>query len=259
MFREDVTVLFERMAAIGVSPQSRIFEIGTGWLPIFPLCLALAGFRNIHTVDLYCHLRESAVRRTLLALHVYTQHPSFQLFATPDQVEARYQHLLKSSHILETADITYTAPCDASKTSLKPGSLDLIVSNNVFEHVPQPALLKLFDEAKRLLRPSGHILHCVNCGDHYAYSDPSITQVNYLQYSNAEWARWNNSLQYQNRLRPIDFIQMADGAGFDILSAEYKPNERYLEALAQMEVAPEFRHYSLDQLAATSLTLIASA
>ena len=59
--------------------------------------------------------------------------------------------------------------------------MDLITSNNVFEHVPIGALIELFAEAKRLLRPGGHVLHCVNCGDHYAYADKSITQINYLE------------------------------------------------------------------------------
>lgn len=256
-FQEDVTVLFERLARIGLDRSARIFEIGTGWMPIFPLSLALAGFRNITTVDLYPHLRQPLIRRTLLGLQAHLDNPCFLPFATRDQVQARYQELLRAANILEAAHITYIAPCDASTTHLAPGSLDLIVSNNVFEHVPPPILLDLFREAKRLLRPTGHILHCVNCGDHYAYADSNITQINYLQFSEREWSRWNNQLQYQNRLRPIDFLHLADTTGFELRSAEYSAAPRHLEALTRIQLAPEFRHYPPEQLAATSLTLIA--
>lgn len=259
-FREDITVLFERITRLGLDPaSSRIFEIGTGWLPIFPLSLALAGFRNVLTVDIYPHLRPSAVRRTLLALQPFLDHPLFQPFATPGQVHERYETLLRADNILAAAGISYKAPCNAASTGMAPESFDLITSNNVFEHVPSPALLELFLEAKRLLRPSGHVLHCINCGDHYAYSDPSITQLNYLSFSQTEWGRWNNSIHYQNRLRPIDFLQMADQKGFQIESAEYTSHPGSLEQLENMVIAPEFRHYPLKELASTSLTMIASA
>lgn len=259
-FLYDVTVLFERIVRLGLDPaSSHVLEIGTGWLPVFPLSLSLAGFRNIHTLDIYPHLRPAAVTRTLLALKPYLGHPCFQPFATPDQVHARFETLLRSSNVLEAAGISYRAPCDARSTGMAPGSLDLITSNNVFEHIPPAILLDLFVEAKKLLRPGGHILHCINCGDHYAYSDRSITQLNYLSFSETEWNRWNNSIQYQNRLRPIDFLDMADHKGFEILSSEYSSKPENFKQLENMVIAPEFQHYSLEQLAATSLTMIASA
>jgi SAM-dependent methyltransferase len=259
-FEDDITVLFERIARLGLDPGSaRVLEIGTGWLPVFPLSLALAGFCNIFTVDLYRHLRKSAVRRTLLALEPFLDHPAFHPFASPDQVRSNFERLRRSSSILVAAGITYLAPCNACATQWPAGSMDLIASNNVFEHVPVPGLVSLFSEAKRLLRPKGHVLHCVNCGDHYAYADRSISQINYLRFTEQQWSRWNNSLQFQNRLRPIDFIEMADHARLRIESAEYTPRLDHLEELRHMEISTEFRHYSLEQLASTSLTLMASA
>jgi SAM-dependent methyltransferase len=259
-FEADVTVIFERMARLNLDTrQSRILEIGTGWLPVLPLSLALAGFRNIFTVDLYPHLRESAISRTLASLRQYIHHPAFHYFATPEQVETRFEDLSRSRSIFSAAGITYVAPCNAGATQWPSGSMDLITSNNVFEHVPVPGLLALFAEAKRLLRPGGSVLHCVNCGDHYAYADKNISQVNYFRFSDQEWRRWNNSIQYQNRLRPIDFIEMAENGGLRVGSAEFNANPEQLSELERMEIAPEFRHYPLEQLAATSLTLIASA
>ncbi len=259
-FREDVSVLFERIAQLGLDPRdSRILEIGTGWLPVFPLSLALAGFRNIHTVDIYPHLRPAAARRTLLALQAHLDDPALLLFTTPDAARERFDRFLRSDDVIAATGIVYDAPANATSTRLPPGSLDLITSNNVLEHVPHPVLLDLFAEGKRLLGPGGRLLHCVNCGDHYAYADPKVTQANYLQYTSEEWSRWNNSIQFQNRLRPMDFTGMADGYGFRVDSAEFTPNPKALKQIETMQIAPEFRHYPIDQLASTSLTLIASA
>jgi len=225
---------------------------------VFPLSLALAGFCDIRTIDIISHLSRDAVRRTLIALQVHLNDPSFLPFGTPDQIHARYHRLISSDDILAAANITYVAPCDATSTSFASGSIDLITSNNVFEHIPHAILIDLLRESRRLLRPGGHLLHCVNCGDHYAYADPSITQINYLQFSENERSRFNNSIQYQNRLRPIDFLEMSDFEGFRVESAEFTPNALYLNQLEMMTVASEFERYSPEQLASTSLTYIAS-
>jgi hypothetical protein len=136
-FLGDVPVLFERMARLDLDPaSSRILEIGTGWLPILPLSLALAGFRNVVTVDLYPHLRAAAVRRTLLALEKHLDHLCFRYFGSPGQVRENYARLVAANDILSASNITYLAPCNAGATQWPAGSMDLITSNNVFEHVP---------------------------------------------------------------------------------------------------------------------------
>src|SRR5271168_2608095 len=44
----------------------RILEIGTGWYPTLPMCLALAGAQRVYTVDLQRHL-DSALTFRMLA------------------------------------------------------------------------------------------------------------------------------------------------------------------------------------------------
>ncbi len=53
-------------------------------------------------------------------------------------------------------------------------------------------------------------------GDHYAYVDRNVHQLNYLRYSDEEWQRWNNAFLYQNRLRAHWFVDGARRHGFDI-------------------------------------------
>src|SRR5262249_34295281 len=117
--------------------------------------------------------------------------------------------------------------------------------------------LKIMQEAARVLRPGGLAIHSVNCGDHYAYFDKRITQINYLSYTEAEWAFWNNDIQYQNRLRPQDLIEIVDRAGLSIILKKHKALPKLLEQLKTMKIAPEFQKYPPEQLACTSIDFVA--
>jgi SAM-dependent methyltransferase len=85
--------------------------------------------------------------------------------------------------------VRYHAPADAASTPLPSRSIDVVFSNSVLEHVPSDVVLSCFAEARRVLRPDGVMFRSVNCGDHYAYVDRSITQVHYLQFSDEEWEK----------------------------------------------------------------------
>src|SRR3546814_5775366 len=77
--------------------------------------------------------------------------------------------------------------------------------------LPPDVIRALYDESRRVLSPGGLMFHSVNCGDHYAYVDGRINQLNYLQYPDRAWAFWNNRLLYQNRLRAHRSIGRASG------------------------------------------------
>ena len=102
-------------------------------------------------------------------------------------------------------------------------------------------------------------MHSANCGDHYAYFDRGITQINYLAYPENKWRRWNNELLYQNRLRPSDFLRMAESAGLRVILQKSNPRPELLVQLGDMPIAPEFRSYPKEQLASTSIDFVAQA
>jgi ubiquinone/menaquinone biosynthesis C-methylase UbiE len=154
--------------------------------------------------------------------------------------------------------VRYHAPADASKTNLDPDSVDVVFSNSVLEHVPGPVIEAMFVESARILPPGGVMFHSVNCGDHYAYADPKISQLHYLQFSDADWARWNNAFLYQNRLRASDFTAMAKAAGFTIEVDTSRPHPERLRQLEAIPVHPSFaQKYPREQLAITSIDFVA--
>ena len=240
-----------------------LMEMGTGWYPTFPLCLHLAGAARVHTVDLNPYLKPEktiALADRLLESHV----PRIAELAGREAsaIEARLLEVTRAlrggATIGAATDggVAYHAPSDAAQTGLANDSIDVVFSNSVLEHVPGPVIESCLVEARRILRPGGIVFHSVNCGDHYAYTDATIDQLHYLQYSEAAWDKWNNEFLYQNRLRAIDFTDMARAAGFAIEIDTSRALPERLAALDKLVVDACFAKYSRDQLAITSIDFV---
>jgi hypothetical protein len=256
---EDWKIFVVHLASLGISPRGlRFFEIGTGWFPTLPLCFSLAGAASVETFDLERHLNPRLTRKLLARLESYLELIARAAGRPLDEVTSDYRRLTEAAslgELLERARIHYHAPADATRTPLEPASVDVVFSNSVFEHVPPDALLGMMRESRRVLREGGVTIHCANCGDHYAYFDRKITPINYLTYSERQWRRWNNSLQYQNRLRPSDFAALAERAGLEVVLYVYRPREDLKAALERLRVAEEFRKYPVEQLCSTSVAI----
>lgn len=256
----DWCILAAHLPRLGLELESDCFEIGTGWVPILPICFSLAGARRCYTFDLHRHLDP---RLTFQMLPILEQH--LPAIATASRcpissIAAAYQQLRSARNLddlLRRARIEYSAPADAASTHLPTNSIDIVFSNCVMEHVPRHTIAQIMQESARILRPGGVSLHSVNCGDHYAYIDPTITQINYLTYPDRRWRFWNNHLLYQNRLRPSDFVNLAEQAGLLIAMNQYRANPQLLKTLPSMSIAPEFRRHPPEQLCSTSVTFAA--
>lgn len=241
---------------------TRFLEMGTGWYPTFPFCLYLGGAKSVITVDLNRYLKpELALRMTESLskfLPVIAEATGKPAAALADAHRALESAVRRGASLEEATGgvVTYHAPSDASDTKLPAASLDVVFSNSVLEHVPGPVIEKCFTEARRILRPGGVVFHSVNCGDHYAYADRKIHQLNYLQFSDADWQVWNNEFLYQNRLRAVDFVEMARKAGFAIEIDTSRPHPMRLQQLDSIQVHPQFSRYSREQLAITSIDFI---
>ena len=220
---EDYRIIVSHMEEAGVPVKgARCMEIGTGWIPVLPVCLLRDGAAQCITLDLNRHLDEKLTRR----------------FAGNNEALA----------------IDYRAPADATATGLPDNSVDVVFSNSVLEHVPREIILRMMQETRRILRPGGIAVHSVGCNDHYRHFDKTISPVNYLRYSDRQWRLWNNDLQYQNRLRPQDFLEIVRQAGLEIVM---KKSNSIPEAIKDLPIADEFRRYSPEQLAAVSLDFVA--
>lgn len=258
---DDWLVLARHLHRLALPFAGREYlEIGTGWYPTLPFCFGLAGARRTWTYDLTRHLNEAMTARLVECLEPHL--PAIAQAGARDLAEVRADHAVLAAagtlaSRLKAARVEYRAPADATRTGLPEASVDVVYSNSVLEHVPRAVIAAMMAETRRVLRPGGVAIHSVNCGDHYAYFDRSITQVNYLAYTEREWRKWNNDIQYQNRLRARDFLALAEGAGLELVFEEHHAKPHLLAQVASMRIAPEFRDYPPEQLACTSIDFVA--
>ena len=234
-------------------------EIGTGWYPIVPIGLFLAGAGEIYTIDISSLLKTTAIHQTITKLLQYYDLGKLQTYLPVIKVErlevlkaALLLHNAPES-ILETMNIKTTVG-DARKMPFADGKMDLINSNNTFEHIPAGILADILVEFKRVLNPNGVMSHQIDMSDHFAHLDKSITIYNYLQYTDAQWNRIDNSIQPQNRLRIADYRKLHQQAGFKILEEINRPGS--VEDLKRVKLADQYKPYSESDLAVSHTLMV---
>jgi SAM-dependent methyltransferase len=265
---DDWTIMAGHLGRAGRSiPGARLLEIGTGWYPTFAFACYLAGAERMVTVDLKQHLKPDLTLACARRLGDHLGTIAARTAVATTVVAERHRHLLAHLHRndrndrIDLADATagvidYRAPADARSIGLAAASMDCVFSNSVLEHVSADEIEAIFVEAKRILRPAGIMFHSVNCGDHYAYVDKSISQVNYLRYSDRAWRLWQNAFLYQNRLRAHQFVEMSRRAGFAITLNTAVATEIQMRDLREVPVHPTFSCFSPEQLCITTIDFI---
>lgn len=259
---DDWESMIQQLRADGMTVEgARLMEIGTGWYPTLPLACHLAGAARVDTLDLNRMLKPDLVRQCVVALGEQLERIARVAGADPAAVEARYRRLSASTAFDDPAALTdgvvrYRAPADATRPELPEGSVDAVFSNSVLEHVPPAVLHAICAASMRILAPGGRMFHSVNCGDHYAYVDRDIHQLHYLQFSDEEWAFWNNRFLYQNRLRAHEFVDAARDAGFAITLDTSHARPQRLEQVRAMTVAARFAGIPEEKLCITTVDFI---
>lgn len=157
------------------------------------------------------------------------------------------------------AKISYLAPLDAAHTNLEDTSIDFHFSMTVLEHIPAAILRDIFKEAKRILKPNGLAIHFIDLSDHFQHTDPSITRINFLKYSESEWQNIaGNEFAYCNRMRVGDFIELFNDVGFEIVHKESIIDDDSCECIANRGVLldEKFRKMSLEEICTSSFRVI---
>jgi len=161
---------------------------------------------------------------------------------------------LHSWEDIERFGISYLAPTYLQSASLEPSSFDCFFSIDTLEHIPPDDLQELLVEVKRLLKPGGLCVHCIDYGDHYARSDNGLSRFNFLTYTERDWQRFNSQFQYVNRLRHSQFIRLFTVAGMKLLRNE--PDEVPPEQPILERLAPQFREFDITDLFTIRATIV---
>ena len=221
-----------------------VYEIGCGWDLTLALSLSIFGYKDIRALDVSNHVRPELIN-AILAYHRENGVVPAD-FADIDSARMREE-------LLERFGITLMAPCDSANTGMADQSVDLIYSQEVFEHIAPELLPGIMKECRRVLRDDGVISFYINYADHYFGTDPNVTRYNFLRYSEKAWKKYNPDLHYVNRLRHVDFVRLFKDAGFDIIHEETFRPEGWERMLAGVPVHRSFtERYSTEELSFTS-------
>ena len=134
----------------GIPVTGDILEFGTGWLPLIPLLLHLAGARSLVLTDVERLMDDATVAsaKRLIAKRMD------EVAAALEQPKDRLLKRLNAGYAPG-----YLVPWDAA--SHPTGSVDLIISRAVFEHVEDRASVVMQTTLRvNGSRTLGHVLRC---------------------------------------------------------------------------------------------------
>jgi SAM-dependent methyltransferase len=216
--------------------ELHLFEFGAGWDLLVPLVYYAMGVQHQTVIDLHPLARLDLV--TDVAQRLGRQEDRFGL--------ARSAGLSSGNRdvasLLRTFGIDYRAPADARRTGLPEGSVDLVSSTDVMEHVPVADIVLILSECRRILAPDGLMRVRIDYQDHYWYFDANLTPYNFLRYSADRWRRFNPSLHHQNRLRHPEFLSLIEQSGLSILEDDHPaPSGQDLELLERVPLRAAYR------------------
>jgi hypothetical protein len=226
----DLCVAIELCKLIKKAGRSIIgksfLEIGTGRTINIPLAFWLLGAKEIITVDINRYLKEELVMENIFYIRD-NKKQIIELFEGNIN-NNRLDNMIEFSigqwsliDLLKFCNIKYLAPGDAAKLPLPSNSVDFHTSHAVLEHIAPDILKTILKEGNRVTKEVGLFIHRIDYSDHFSYSDPSISPINFLQFDDDEWDRIaGNRYMYMNRLRDDDFIELFKRSNQKILISE---------------------------------------
>jgi SAM-dependent methyltransferase len=136
-----------------------------------------------------------------------------------------------------------------SLRELDTGSIDLVLSHHVLEHVRKSEFSALQREVSRVLRPDGVAFHAVDLRDHLDFG------LNNLRFSSRVWESRliGRSGCYTNRIRFTEMIECFEQAGFTTVVIDL---ERWTRLpTPRRRLTPEFRSLPDDELLVSAFSV----
>ncbi|MBM7066793.1 class I SAM-dependent methyltransferase [Actibacterium sp. 188UL27-1] len=214
-----------------------ILEVGTGWYPVIPLMLRLAGARHVHLSDTHRLMDLDTLEAARSFLRARSEDLARRLDCPESQIATLLDRGTTGTFEQRLADLglSYHTPLDYRRATFK---VDAIVSHTVMEHITPREIRRILMHSRAVLNPGGLISHGIDHSDHRAHRDTALSRLDFLRYSDRAWS-WLclNPQDYTNRLRHADYMAMIRDAGYEVL---------FERALVDHKAAAEVKHLKLD-------------
>ncbi len=235
-------------------------ELGTGWYPVVPLSLFLSGANKIYTVDISALCDKEKLLTTIKMFVDYKKSNKLNTFLNilPKRFDIlldiiKKEHEFSVEDVLTKLNIIYLVQ-DARQLDLEDGLIDLIHSNNTFEHVYPEILESLLIEFKRLISSKGMMSHFIDMSDHFAHFDRTITIYNFLKFSDRQWMLIDNAVQPQNRWRLADYKNLYKKLEINI--TEILDTRTDIEKIKSIQLHRKYQNFNLEELAFSHCRLV---
>ena len=232
----------------GADVKSRdILEVGTGWYPVIPLMMRVAGANRIYLTDVEPLLDSDSLLDAIDFLLERKSDLAARLELPVELVEQRLRIARQGSleDMLAQLDMVYIVPFRPDEHSIK---VHAIVSHTVLEHVPKNAVVALLSSAKALLRDGGVMSHGIDNSDHRANVHKTLSRVDFLRYSDRLW-RLLSIGEHTNRLRHQEYRRIMELMGFEICSERAVVNPACVEDAKSLPLSGKFRQMDVMELA----------
>ncbi len=135
---------------------------------------------------------------------------------------------------------------------LADGSFDLVISAGVLEHVDAGIAEGVAKGIAGALKPGGYAFNSINIRDHLQQYDRSVSEKNYLRYSDRVWnTALNNRVQYINRIQRKEWLRLFENAGLELLEEDVQTVD-----ISGVPVAGPFRSCDRRDLECGGLVLL---
>lgn len=222
-----------------------VFEVGTGWYPVAPVVAILCGADKVWTFDIDPLLSAERLERMLGHLRRFAADGRLGAFL-PNLQKNRLSILDAPTSgdpvaRLREMGIEYRLQ-DASTTALPSGAVDHFLSHSVMQYIPRAPLETLMREFARIAKPNATHSHHILLKDQFSIFDRSISEFDFMRFSDGAWRWLDSPLIPQTRLRIRDYREAFAAAGWKMLAEHSEDGNA--AALKRVKLDPRFRDYS---------------
>jgi hypothetical protein len=139
----------------------------------------------------------------------------------------------KISDLKDFYNINYKAPCPLENLINTDDKFDICISTTALEHFTVDDIKKYLSDLKNVLNKNILVSSIIDYSDHYSHTDKNIGALNFLNYSEKEWKKFNNPYLFQNRLRHQDYKRIFEDCGYSIKKVFKGPPSRTVEKISE--------------------------
>ena len=201
----------------------RILELGSGWHGSDLILFFLLGCDRLMTVDVIRLLDSQFLVRFISGFEENLQYISKESGVEFKTIKSRYEKIKNCSvwdDFLLVTGFEYCAPARLNEVTSET-KFDLFYSYSVLHRMTINELNDVLIAAINLCVDDFYSCHVIHHYDLNARHDNRLNPIHYLKYSESNWNLLQTELvNYQNRLRNAQFIEIFEHNGFNIIISD---------------------------------------